>query len=406
MASASRLALALALAACAPAPITPLPAPSPAPIADAEEQAEASARLVESVPVGTELGSKAIQDTHEAWIGMIEGASRSIDVGQLYAADGPGRDRFDEVVGALQAASMRGVKVRVLVDALFTSSYAASLARLERFAEVRVTEAWKPGIQHCKYLVVDERELYVGSANLDWRSLEHIHELGLRVTSPQLGRTLADLFARDWRLAEGGEPSWGDASWPTVELVRGGSLRLVASPAGALPDPAASELAALVEAFAAAKERAAIQLLDYDAAHRDGRPFTKLDDAIRAAAARGVHVRILLSDWQMKNMEAVKALHQLDNIEVALVTIPRAAQGFIPFARVIHAKYAAFDGRLAWLGSSNWKGDYFEGGRNVGVMIEGSPLVAELEQIFGSVWMSGYAELVDPRARYRPPRIE
>src|SRR5690606_18276050 len=97
---------------------------------------------------------------------------------------------------------------------------------------------------------------------------------------------------------------------------------------------------------------------------------------------------------------------EVENVEVALVTIPPARSGFIPFARVAHAKYAAFDGQRAWIGSSNWKGDYFHGGRNVGVVIEDSPLVAQLEGVFGEVWLSGLAELVDPHRSYQVPRIQ
>ena len=400
------LALAVAVAiGCSPqAPIIEVEREPPAPTAD--EQLEGVAALVETVPSETTLGSDDIADTHDVWLAMIDGAAHSIDIGQFYAAGSPGPDRFDAVVEALARATGRGVKVRVLVDVLFAAQYRKSLGQLERVAMVRTTDVWRPGVQHAKYFVVDGRDAYLGSANLDWRSLEHIHEIGVRVESKELGRQLADLFERDWRRADGTEVAWGNATWGAVPLVGGGSLRLVASPDSALPDAQAFELAALVDALARAKRHAAIQLLDYDPSHRDGRPFVALDEAIRAAAARGVRVRLLASHWQARHMTAIKALHEVENVEVALVTIPPARSGFIPFARVAHAKYAAFDGQRAWIGSSNWKGDYFHGGRNVGVVIEDSPLVAQLEGVFGEVWLSGLAELVAPHRSYQVPRIQ
>jgi phosphatidylserine/phosphatidylglycerophosphate/cardiolipin synthase-like enzyme len=370
------------------------------------EVAEATVALVESVPSETMLGSEDIDDTHDVWLAMIDGATRAIDVGQFYAAGRPGSDRFDDVVAALERARGRGVKVRVLVDRLFAAEYRQSLEELGRVATVRTTDAWHPGVHHAKYLVVDARDAYLGSANLDWRSLEHIHEIGVRVGSKHVGAELADLFERDWRRAEGAGANWGDARWNVVPLLGGGSLRLVASPEGALPDPTAFELDALIEALSRAEQRAAIQLLDYDAAYRDGRPFVALDAAIREAAGRGVRIRILTSHWQATHMAAVQALHAIENVEVALLTVPPARAGFIPFARVAHAKYAAFDGAWAWIGSSNWKGDYFHTGRNVGVVLEGSPLVAQLEGIFGKLWLSGLAELVDPQRSYPPPRLQ
>lgn len=393
------------LAACAPAPRTVEPSPETPPATTGEE-VEAVASLVESVPRGTSLGSPTIDDTHDVWIDMIRSATTRVDIGQFYAADGPGADRFDEIGEALAAAARRGVEVRILVDGLFAETYGDTLARLEALATVRTTDAWRPGVQHAKYLVVDGRDLYVGSANFDWRSLEHIHEIGLRVEGKGLGEQLADLFERDWRRADGGDARWGDVAWEAATLAQGGRLRLVASPKGALPDANAWELDALLHAFRAAEDRIVIQLLDYDAAYRDGRPFTLLDDAIRAAAGRGVRVRMMLSHWQAKDMKAVKALAEVEGIEIALVTIPTAPTGFIPFARVAHAKYAAFDGAEAWIGSSNWKGDYFDGGRNVGVMVESPALVADLEGVFGTLWLSGLAEVVDPQRDYPAPRIQ
>ena len=53
----------------------------------------------------------------------------------------------------------------------------------------------------------------------------------------------------------------------------------------------------------------------------------------------------------------------------AVETVPAAASGFIPFGRVAHAKYMAVDGRLAWVGTSNWEGNYFRGSRNVDIAI-------------------------------------
>ena len=62
------------------------------------------------------------------------------------------------------------------------------------------------------------------------------------------------------------------------------------------------------------------------------------------------------------------------NIEVKLVTIPEWSGGFIPFARVIHAKYLVVDAEHSWLGTSNWSKDYFFKSRNVGIVVNGLAL--------------------------------
>ena len=47
--------------------------------------------------------------------------------------------------------------------------------------------AWG-GVLHAKGMIVDGRTFFLGSQNWDWRALEHIHELGVRVRHPDLAR--------------------------------------------------------------------------------------------------------------------------------------------------------------------------------------------------------------------------
>ncbi len=92
-------------------------------------------------------------------------------------------------------------------------------------------------------------------------------------------------------------------------------------------------------------------------------------------------------------------------IEAPETLIPEHSSGFIPFARVIHAKFLVVDDRISWLGTSNWSGDYFHRSRNVGVMVEGQRLAAQLETVFDGLWNGPYAIPVDPEASYPKPRI-
>lgn len=361
--------------------------------------------LVETVPVGTSLGFDDVPDTKETWLSMIEGAEHEVLVGHFYATEGDG---LEEVLAALEDAQRRGVRVRVLLDALFAKDNADTYARIGNSLDLRRTEYWKPrgGIQHAKYMVVDGDDAYLGSANLDWRSLAHIHELGLRLHGYPAA-ALAALFEADWRAAAGDPPDFtAIRPFTSTDVEGGGELVLVGSPNGALPSREAWELPRLVAAIAAAEQAIEVQLLDYAATFRNDDPFVTLHEALLAAAARGVEVRLLLSDWQKRHLEDVRTLQRADHVTVKLVTIPPAAVGFIPFARVIHAKYAVFDGTDAWLGSSNWKGDYFHNGRNVGAWLTRTPVGAKLRRSFEQVWNSPYAETLDPEADYALPRVK
>ena len=167
------------------------------------------------------------------------------------------------------------------------------------------------------------------------------------------------------------------------------------------------ELAPILRCLDQAKKSVRVQLLTYKMVGRDKQYFAELENALRRAAARGVKVQLLVADWCKRKgtIEGLQALEPLENVEVKLVTIPPAASGFIPYARVIHAKYMVVDGMQCWIGTSNWERDYFYGSRNVGVLVEGARFAGRLERFFEDGWGSPYAAAVDPSARYEPPRI-
>ena len=150
-----------------------------------------------------------------------------------------------------------------------------------------------------------------------------------------------------------------------------------------------------------------MQLLSYRAIGRDGAYFDTLESALRRAASRGVTVQLLLSDWSKRrdSIVGLQSLQVLPGIEVRLATIPPWSGGFVPYARVIHAKYLVVDGRRAWLGTSNWASSYFHRSRNVGLVIEGGDVPATLDRFFEDGWSGPHSAAVDPCAEYEPPRI-
>ena len=135
--------------------------------------------------------------------------------------------------------------------------------------------------------------------------------------------------------------------------------------------------------------------------------FPTLDDGAARAAARGVQVRLLVSDWCKRRRLASRGCsgsRGSPNVEVRVITIPPWSGGYIPFARVAHAKYLVVDGEHAWVGTSNWEGDYFIKSRNVGVIVDGGALPRRLDSFFVDDWKSNYVQRVDPAASYVAPR--
>jgi phosphatidylserine/phosphatidylglycerophosphate/cardiolipin synthase-like enzyme len=101
----------------------------------------------------------------------------------------------------------------------------------------------------------------------------------------------------------------------------------------------------------------------------------------------------------------LESMSLVPGITVKLITIPQWSGGFIPYARVAHAKYLVVDGERAWIGTSNWERSYFYQTRNVGLILDGASLAGRLDRFFADGWNSPYATAVDPCASYAPPRV-
>ncbi|MFQ5600816.1 MAG: phospholipase D-like domain-containing protein, partial [Candidatus Krumholzibacteriia bacterium] len=327
--------------------------------------------------------------------------------------------RLETIVRAIEAAADRGVRVRFLAEEKFYRTYPRTLDRLARRSGIEVRRydvaALAGGVLHAKYFIVDTREAFAGSQNFDWRALTHIQELGLRIRIPGVVRALTDVFETDWALAAGADPGFRASpppdgyGFPAVVTQGEDTLRVtpVFSPTGWLPDEALWDLPRLLEMIDSARENVRVQLLSYRTVGRDGTYFGELESALRRAAARGVRVQLLVADWSKRRgtIEGLQSLQTLPDIEVNLVTIPEWSGGFVPYARVIHAKYLVVDARSCWLGTSNWEKDYFHRSRNVGLLVEGRALARRLDRYFVDNWNGRYAERVDPGATYEAPRI-
>jgi len=383
-------------------------------------QSPARVELVESWPSGTTLDHADLRDASAVWIEVFDAAQSSIDLAHFYASEEPGAatgSKLGLILAALERAAARGVKVRGLFDAKFHTTYPETIDRLAKLqnVETRLLDL-KPvtgGVLHAKYYVVDGRVTYLGSQNFDWRSFEHIQELGVLVDSAPVAAALLEVFDLDWSIAGGTKRTTATSEAADAFPLRVGegvaafTVTPVYSPAELAPDPRLWDLPRLVALIDDAKATVRLQLLTYRMTGRDGTYFEDLENALRRAGARGVKVQLLLADWCMRKgtIEGLQALEPLANVEVKLVTIPQSAAGFVPYARVIHSKYLVIDGRAAWIGTSNWEKDYFHASRNVGLVIEGGALPRRLDEYFLAGWNGAYAKPVDPCATYTAPKI-
>jgi len=169
--------------------------------------------LGQSFPVETSLMVPGIRLASDLWVEMIEGAETSIDIEQFYMSSAPS-GVLERAIDALIAAARRGVVIRIILDQTFyervdevtgRALYTDVAERLVAVAGVSLRTVpfgrLTGGVQHAKFFIVDDRDAWLGSQNFDWRSIEHISELGVRLRVAALVKPLMAVFEADWTLA-------------------------------------------------------------------------------------------------------------------------------------------------------------------------------------------------------------
>lgn len=356
--------------------------------------AAAPLQLCETRPLETSLGDPHLPTAAASWVEMIDGARAQLDLEHFYLSHRPG-EALQPVLDAIGRASARGVRVRLLLDAGMYSTYprtADSLATLPGITLRRIdVRRQGGGIQHAKFMVADRRDAFVGSQNLDWRALSHIHELGIRMRDPVLAGAVARVFERDWASADTTRPLPGIAAdapqWPRRVATRQGqaSVWIGASPASMDPGlPWDHDL--ILARIAGARREIVAQVLQYGVSGH-GHSDSTLHRALLGALERGVRVRLIVSDWVVggRGESALRDLAR-HGAEVRISRLPEWSGGYIPFARVEHCKFMVTDREWLWLGTSNWEPSYFLDSRNLGVVVQQTALALQAHGIFERSW--------------------
>ncbi len=377
--------------------------------------------VFETAPSGTTLDHPYIPNSFDVWMAGIEAADELIQIGAFYFQDWErGSTRLTEILEKLVDRSRQGVKVEILTDTAIASppQYLDAEDNIEvRFAAY---QQHTNGVMHAKYLIIDGQIIYVGSANFDWRSLEHIREIGLAANNQRVARQLQTLFEIDWELATVEDDDFWVNYSPLREPVayhqivedsfvmpNDQELILTATPYQTTPEDIKLADDVIIRMINSAERQVFIDIYNYDKwDFYSQRYWDELDRAIRRAEARGVNIFMLLPDWSLSRTTQayLKGLALLDNLEVRIMSIPNCEElGYVPFSRTTHPKLLIVDDKYAWLGSTNWSKNYFTATRDVDVVTSNRQAVEELRTFFLTGFQSEYTELLDPAQTYIRP---
>ncbi len=375
--------------------------------------------IVESIPVGTTLANADIRKAHDVWLEMIKNAKHSIDLEEFYISTQKG-EPLDDIIAAIVEAGKRGVTVRLIADSRMYKTYPETIDMLGKCQNISVRiinyGQLAGGVQHSKYFIVDGEQIFLGSQNFDWRSLKHIHELGIRIKHKDAVAIYQDVFNIDWQLAEKNDA----AMIPAVvhqqqyklpfHIVEEGNDTLTffptMSPKGLISDSLLWDERNIVALIDAAQHDVFCQFLTYSPIARGKSYYPVLNEALKRAAARGVHVHMIVADWSKYHplIDSLVSLSETPNIQIKFSDIPDWSGGYVSFARVEHCKYLVVDSLSCWLGTANWEKGYFYDTRNVGVVVYNRKITSTLRSIFLKGWDGPYTELIKRGVDYPPRR--
>lgn len=147
-------------------------------------------------------GPKNVYDENmaiDAFLNLIHSAKESIDISTPYLITDY------SITNALIAASKKGIKVRILFPSKpdkrliwwFGKQTAMELAK--NGVEIY---SYTPGFNHAKSFLVDNKIAFIGTTNLDFRSLLHHFECGALIYNSKCLKEIDDNFENDYLMSK------------------------------------------------------------------------------------------------------------------------------------------------------------------------------------------------------------
>ncbi|XP_037550629.1 5'-3' exonuclease PLD4 [Nematolebias whitei] len=393
--------------------------------------------LVESIPVYLKYKDNVTFGIplEQVWNDLISAATKQVDVVSFYwtltgedinintSSDVLGK----EILKRLEELPSRNVSVRLVssVPSVRTNSTDLKILK-QKGVQVRKVNFGRltNGVLHSKFWIVDRKHVFIGSANMDWRALTQVKELGVVVYNcSRLANDLHKVFQSYWVM--GHSNSSLPHPWPAKfdtdinkqhpllveEDQTTSSLYMAGSPPSFCPQSRTQDLEAILSSISEADEFIDIAVMEYFPATCFEKPrkyWPIIDDALRTSAfERKVKIRMLISCGQSSDPAMLPFLQSLASmnypehhisIQIKLYIIPVGNQTEVPFTRINHNKYMVTD-KTAYIGTSNWAGDYFLTTAGVSLVVSQptshstwntKTLRSQLKETFNRDWHSEY----------------
>jgi cardiolipin synthase A/B len=291
-----------------------------------------------------------LEDGEMAYPAMLEAIGKaqiSINLSSyIFDADGIGA----EFVRLLKDAAARGVKVRVIIDALGEKYSRVSPFKLLDHSPVHIVRylPLSDGAHinlrnHRKLLIIDGREAFTGGMNIRSRHMPTIsppdtaiHDMHFSVQGPVVN-DLQRAFLKDWHFVTG-EILDNPLFFPDIESQGSAVVRCISDG----PDSEFRKLEQIITGALSCAESSVLIMTPYFI------PDRPMVSALITAALRGVDVRIVLPS--RNNLPFVHWASRAMQTEL----LANGVRVFYQPPPFIHSKLLLVDGVWTLIGSANW----------------------------------------------------
>lgn len=285
-----------------------------------EEEPAATAALEASLGHAERTVDLALMTLNDTRLGYLlaQTARRGVRV-RLFSE----REQRDDTLTTLLAGFSGQTSGRPRVSAAQARAHTLRLSEhCEQLEKVEICYDDRPGLMHDKFAVVDDREVWTGSANWSYRGLHNNDNDLLRLE----GEAVAGLYHQAFNALWGREPHPPEPA--TFDLAGGGTLSVYFS--SGYGNEALAKLVATIESA-----RNEVWLAAFVLTH------PQVVDALNEAAQRGVRVRVLL---ERRNLPDSAEETLIPQVEVRADANPAA----------MHLKTLIVDDSAAVTGSFNF----------------------------------------------------
>ncbi|KAI4457676.1 phospholipase d - related [Holotrichia oblita] len=375
--------------------------------------------LIESIPEGMTYpnGTASYPSTYETWYDLIDKAQHTIEIASFYwtlrqdeVYPDPSSVEGEEIYNALLTAGLdKNIKIKIAQNAPSLDQPNTDTESLGKkgAAQVRSLNFRKAYRFWCVAYEIVVKEMGIVGYNCSC-----------------LADDIGKIFDVYWQLGEKGAKI--PDHWPyelhtkynnntpmnVITNTSSYQVYVSSSPPPFSPDGRTNDIDAILNVIHNAEKFIYISVMDYFplTIYTPKLQFWPLiDSALRKAALEhGVQIKLLISKWTHSRKSAdnfLKSLADISNsypkvsIEIRRFIVPATKeQKQIPFARVNHNKYMVTES-TAYIGTSNWSGDYFINTAGVAFVLQDGAGVkndtvtirSQLQSVFERDWNSNYS---------------